>query len=263
MTRTPAQRLFLANSAEFQKLLADDPVLKELDESRIDYELEGLLLWDALGGITTICGMKVSPITPAIWSNLWLLRNPLATGGKPAFRDVCVAVFLLTHSFAESVGDDLGERAERYAVEIALTQEIAPDVWSELVGMANRTEFPLKMLPQTHSTGEPVFDADWLLSVCSVAAAEAGITLRDAALNFPLSAVYGLMVVRARKANPSASYRKHTPEWISSATLKRVQELGDEYLEKNYPKNPVSELAQRTGDSDQPPSASVAADYNS
>ena len=238
MDRTPEQRLFLANSAEFQKLLADDPVLKELDDSKIDFELEGLLLWDALGGITTICGMKVSPITPAIWSNLWLMRHPLTTGEKPTFRDVCTAVFLLTHSYAESAGDDLGERAERYAAEIALTPEIAKDVWNELVGMANRAEFPLKMLPQTQSSGEPVFDADWLLSVCSVAAAEAGITMRDAALNFPLSAVYGLMVVRARKANPSASYRKHTPEWISTATLKRVQELGDEYLAKHFPTEP-------------------------
>lgn len=243
--RTPEQHLFLANSVEFQQLIADDPVLKELDDSRIDFDLEGLLLWDALGGITTICGMKVSPITPAIWSNLWLLRNPLATGEKPTFRDVCVAVFLLTHSFAESAGDDLGERAERYAKEISLTPEIWRDVWAELVGMVKRTEFPLKMLPQVHASGEPVYDADWLLSVCSVAAAEAGITLRDAALNFPLSAVYGLMVVRARKANPSAQYRKHTPDWISRATLARVGELGDAYLEKNFPKEP-RELAERS-----------------
>jgi hypothetical protein len=247
MSRTPEQHLFLANSAEFQKLIADDPVLKELDDSKIDFDLEGLLLWDALGGFTEICGMKVSPLTPAIYSNLWLMRHPLATGGKPRYHDVCTAVFMLTHSFAESAGDDFGKRAEKYAAEISLTPEIAPDVWRELVGMVERAEFPLKMLPQTHSGGEPVYDADWLLSVCSVAAAEAGITLRDAALNLPLSVVYGLMVVRARKANPSASYRKHTPEWISKATLARVNELGDAYLEKNYPKNPVSEGAERPG----------------
>ena len=69
------------------------------------------------------------------------------------------------------------------------------------------------------------------------------------------------MVVRARKANPSASYRKHTPEWISKATLARVNELGDAYLEKNF--HPVSEGAQRPGDSDQTPSPREAGDYNS
>lgn len=250
MPRTPEQRLFLANSAEFQKLLADDPVLKSLDESKIDYDVEGLLLWDALGGITDILGLKVSPITPAIWSNLWLLRHPLATGGKPSFLDVCVAIYMLTHSFAETAGGDLAKRAEQYAKEKGLTPEIAPDVWAELVEMVNRTESPLKMLPQTHSGGEPVYDTDWLLSVCSVAAAEAGITLRDAALNFPLSAVYGLMVVRARKANPSARYERHTPEWISKATLARVNEIGDAYLAEHF-------------QNDDPTSASVAADNES
>lgn len=234
MTRTTEQRLFLANSAEFQKLIADDPVLKELDDSKIDFDLEGLLLWDVLGGITEICGMKMSPLTPAIWSNLWLIRHPLATGGKPTFRDVATAVYMLTHSYAESAAPDFDKNVMKYAEDVSLTPEIAPDVWNELVDMVKRAEFPLKMLPQTASGGEPVYDADWLLSVCSVAAAEARISLRDAALNFPLSAVYGLMVVRARKANPSASYRKHTPDWISKRTLERVEELGDEFLKEHY-----------------------------
>jgi len=61
--QTPEQKLFLASSAEFQKLIAEDADLAELDASRIDFDLEGLLLWDVLGGFTEICGMKVMPIT--------------------------------------------------------------------------------------------------------------------------------------------------------------------------------------------------------
>lgn len=245
---TAEQKLFLARSPEFQALVASDPDLAELDASRIDYDLEGLLLWDALGGYTEICGMKVSPITPAIWSNLWLLRHPLATGGQPRFSDVCVAVYMLTHSFAEAAAADLAARAAKYAETIYLTPEIAPDVWGELVGMVERAEFPLKMLPQSQvSAGENVYDADWLLSICSVVASEAGITLRDAALNFPLSAAYGLMVIRARKANPNATYRKHTPEWIEKAVMRRIHDLSESFLAEHY----------------QNPSPREAGDYNS
>jgi hypothetical protein len=229
---TAEQKLFLASSAEFQALIASDSVLAELDASRIDYALEGLLLWDAIGGLTEICGMKVSPITPAIWSNLWLLRNPLATGKKPEFQDVCEAVYMLTHSVADTAAEDFAERAKKYAEEVSLTPEIAPDVWGELCGMVKTAFSPLKMLPQTQGNGEPVFDADWLLSVCSVVANEAGITLRDAALNFPLSSAFGLMVIRARKANPGATYSKHTPEWIEKRVMERVHELGEAFLEE-------------------------------
>lgn len=232
---TAEQKVFLASSEEFQKVLAKDSFLTELDASRIDYDLEGLLLWDALGGITDICGLKVSPITPAIWSNLWLLRHPLATGKKPTFSDICVAVYMLTHSYVESAESDLVERAAKYAEEKNLTPEIAVDVWNELVGMVNRAEYPLKMLPQSQTSGgENVFDADWLLSICSVVSAEAGITLRDAALNFPLSSAYGLMVIRARKANPTATYSKHTPEWIDKAVMDRVRKLSEDFIAEHY-----------------------------
>ena len=225
MERTAEQRLFLASSAEFQRIVAEDSALAELDASRIDYAREGLLLWDALGGFTVICGMSVSPITPAIWSNLWLMRHPLATGGKPEFQDVAVAVYMLTHSYAESA---------------------APDVWRELCGMVDLAFSPLKMLPHVESSGEPIFDTDWLLSVCSVVSTEAGIPIREAALSFPLSSAFGLMVIRARKANPSATYGKHTPEWIEKAVLKRVEELGDEFLKEHFESAPSANEVEQT-----------------
>lgn len=234
MERTAEQRLFLASSAEFQRIIAEDSELKELDASRIDYAREGLLLWDALGGFTEICGMDVSPITPAIWSNLWLMRHPLATGGEPGFQDVASAVYMLTHSYVDSAAPDFGEKVLKYAESISLMPELAPDVWRELVGMVDLAFSPLQMLPHTSNGAEPIFDADWLLSVCSVVSAEAGIPLREAALSFPLSSAFGLMVIRARKANPSASYGKHTPEWISRATLARIQELGDAFLKEHF-----------------------------
>ena len=246
MSLTAEQKIFLASSAEFQKLVAEDEVLKELDASKIDFDREGILLWDALGGITEICGMKVSPITPAIWSNLWLLHSPLATGEKPEFSDVAVAVYMLTHSFAESAWEDLPERAAKYAEGVSLTPEIAPDVWAELCGMVETAFSPLKMLPQTPASGELVFDADWLLSVCSVVSAEAGITIRDAALNFPLSAAFGLMVIRARKANPNAVYGKHTPEWIDKAVMERIADLQELFIKEHFKQNPSARESEQT-----------------
>ena len=85
MSLTPEQKVFLASSAEFQQILADDAELCELDASRIDYDSEKLMLWETLGGTLDACGVEISPVTPAIWSFLWLSRSPLCTGVAPTF----------------------------------------------------------------------------------------------------------------------------------------------------------------------------------
>ena len=51
MDFTPEHLLFLANSAEFEKVVASDPVLDEIEASRIDYALERLLLFEAVRGL--------------------------------------------------------------------------------------------------------------------------------------------------------------------------------------------------------------------
>ena len=67
MDFTPEHLLFLANSAEFEKVVASDPVLDEIEASRIDYALERLLLFEAVRGTLVICGdVPVRPITPFI-----------------------------------------------------------------------------------------------------------------------------------------------------------------------------------------------------
>lgn len=238
---TPEDKLHLAASAEFQRLLEEDPELRALDGSAIDYDRERLLFWEVLGGTELICGVEVSPITPAVWAHLWLVHSPLCSGKTPEFSDVATALYLLTHSTSQSRFDKLPERSAEFAKKISLTDQNAPDVWKELVGMVERTFSPLSMLPHVEAPvgaarPDPVFDTDWLLSVCSVASQEAGITLQAAAINFPLSAVFALMVIRARKANPDTCISRHTPEYIGKRILERTEELGEYFMEQELEK---------------------------
>ena len=230
---TAEEKIALASSAEFQKILAEDAELRELDESQIDYNVEKLLLWETLGGTLDAYGIEVSPITPAIWSFLWLSRSPLCTGAVPSTKDVAEAVFILTHSLEIINFDTLDNDARLFADKIGLNEENAKNVWKELVEIVEHTFSPLKMLPQagnTSSNSEPVFDTDWFLSVCSIAANEANMPIREVAVHFPLSAVFGLMVIRARKANPGVSIGRHTPEYVGKRILERTNELAEDFL---------------------------------
>ena len=100
--------------------------------------------------------------------------------------------------------------------------------------MQQTTKYPLKMLPQVNASGEPVFDADWLLSVCSIAAQEANISAIRVALELPLSAVFGYMVIRARKAHPGEVYSHHMPEWCSKNYIERVQQLKEQFIKDHF-----------------------------
>ena len=243
MNLTPEQNLFLASSEAFQAILNDDPVLTELDAAWIDMEAERLMLFEALGATERICGIEVQPITPAVWSVLWTLKSPLCSrsmAGATAL-DAAIALWLLTHPLGDFSYETIEEDAAEYSRTIAADWS---DIWMELAAMVNQAFSPLKMLPQTGGNSEMIFDADWMLSLCSVAARESGVSLQFAANNYPLSRVHGLVVICARKANPGSCYEKHMPEYIGKKTLERIDELAADFLKKN----PAPEPPERTNE---------------
>ena len=236
MSVTAEDKIRLASSAEFQQFLADDPEMQTIEASRINYDVEKAMLWETLGGTHRILGVEVSPITPAIWCFLWLTRNALCTGKTPVMQDVANAFYLLTHNLNEFHFDTFEENARQFAESINLSKDDMVSVWEELGGMVERINAPLKMLPHTEGMStddEPVFDTDWFLSVCSIAASEANVTLDEIASHYPLSAVYGLLVIRARKANPDSCISRHTPEYVGKRMLERTEELAEEFLNKD------------------------------
>lgn len=236
MPVTAEDKIRLASSADFQQFLADDPEMQNLEASQIDYDVEKAMLWETLGGTHQICGVEVSPITPAIWCFLWLTRNALCTGKPPVMQDVANAFYLLTHNLNEFHFDTFEENARQFSESIGFSKEDFATAWEEMVDMVERMNSPLRMLPHAESasaTGEePVFDTDWFLSVCSIAANEANVTMDEIASHYPLSAVYGLLVIRARKANPDSCISRHTPEYVGKRMLERTDELAEEFLTK-------------------------------
>ena len=148
---TTEQELFLASSTEFDEFLRNDEVLKALDACRIDYEREKDLLFDVFSGTWTIAGRPVMPITPAVWSVLWVMRSPF-TRKNASFRllDIAVFLYLLSHGVDRLDFSTLEESAMREGASWGLPEDVEAirDELLELVEVANA---PLKMLPQQMS----------------------------------------------------------------------------------------------------------------
>ena len=76
---TSEQRVFLANSGEFQDLLNSDPHLEELNRLRYDHAAEFYSLMELFRGTFRIGNMPIQPLTPAIWAFLWGINNRYTT----------------------------------------------------------------------------------------------------------------------------------------------------------------------------------------
>jgi len=151
--------------------------------------------------------------------------------------DCAVFVYLLTHAPEELDYATIEKESLAYADTLHLLERVE-DFGKELAAMVNTAFAPLDLLPKTNRTKEPpVYDADWMLSVCSVAGQEANISALRVATELPLSAVYGYMVIRARKAHPDQVYSKHMPDWCSRNYMARMDQLKTEFLEKHFKKD--------------------------
>lgn len=236
---TNEQKIFLASSPEFDEVLQKDPVLAALDACKIDYDREKDLLHDVFRGTWTIAGVPVAPITPAIWSVLWVMKSPFVRRKAAAVRviDVAVFLYLLEHGVNDLDFSTIEEKAKEEGGAYGLPED-AEAVAEEITEFIELAHAPLKMLPDTPEVSgddDPVYDSDWLLSVASVAAREAGMKLEEAMFDLPLSVVYGLLVIRARKATPDKHYGKRSPEWVSKKELERVNELSEEFVARHFP----------------------------
>lgn len=235
---TDKQKIFLAMSPEFQTVLDEDPVLKQLDDFRIDYNRERELLREAYGATWKVAGdIPVAPVTPAVWSVLWAMKSPFVRKPPVSVKiiDVAIFLYLLTHDLSDVYFSTLEEDAKKEGAAFGLPED-AETLALELHHLVDLALAPLKMLPSTgcESADDPVYDADWLLSVCSVASREAGIPLQRVMVDLPLSVVYSLLVVRARKTHPDKHYAKRSPEWVSKKELERVNELSEAFVREHY-----------------------------
>ena len=99
---TANQLRTLAASAEFQRLLAEDPHLRELEDSQYDRRDEYLGLRNALRFSFSLGPLELHPPTPALWAYLWATGNAYASDFEHADDlDTDIAVFLLSRKWEE------------------------------------------------------------------------------------------------------------------------------------------------------------------
>lgn len=237
---TAEQQIFLARSSEFQKLLEEDPILAELGRERIDRGEELLSLQEMLGGLLRIGDVAVQPITPALWSFLWVIGNRYTTEiQKVDELDTDIFMFLLAHG-VRNLDFELDELPVRASGFCAAHDLDVLDAVRELVRTINCAFRPLEMMPMPVNTDPDArrYDADWLANITGIVARETNETAREIMFNMPLSTCFYYYINAERRNDTKGIIRRRTPAEVNAAILERVDELGEQFCKEHMPCQP-------------------------
>lgn len=222
-------------SAEFNMLLQDDQVLKDLENSKYDKRAHSCALLEALClGEFRIGKLPVLPLTAAKWAFLWMLGNgfvsDLSDKSDGSDVDLDVMLYILSIPDLADIDCNLHEvtaKASNYRFAPQLPRD---ELVKEIYDMISLAFLPLAMLSAKKTdTEDAYFDEIWLTAVAGCAARESGESLYYCMHKMSLSTVFALWVnYRRRESTEKISYP--VPSEIEKKIADRVDQLGREFL---------------------------------
>lgn len=217
---------------EFKKILANDPVLDDLEKEKYNPKDEFFALMHVLSSVYKICGINCCYITPAIWSYLWSIGNAFTLAGTKEITEVDIDIFMyiLSKNITE-IDEDFVVKSARFCELHGINYIEARLDLMEMIHIAFR---PLEMIPRDGNIGnaeDVQFDADWLTYLVSIACQMSNRNSRDIMYNMSLTECFYYLVQYRRK---NETIKKRNSAEIDKAIYERYYELGKEYWEKNY-----------------------------
>ena len=221
-----------AASPRFQKILAEDPVIAELEARRYDSRTELLCLMDVFGAERELEQLKLGFITPALWAYLHAAGNRYTTRPADAEEeDADLFLYLLTREPCELLRPLLENEAA--ALHFCRKNGLDfPQVHAKLSAMTERAFHALEMLPESRTAqqGEKqFFDADWLTHLCSVVAQETNETIRDVMFRMSLCVCCYCLIQHLRKHDPKHRIRRRTASELCRQIYLRTMQLAQEF----------------------------------
>lgn len=224
----------LAGSQEYQNILKDDPILRELENSKYSTPGELANLFDLFGTPCSILGKPIQFLSPAVWAFLSALESPYTRGKEPSEADTDLFFFLLCK------GLKLENRQFTAIVEksFGFCKNLGLD-WNEvkkhLFGLINRTFAPLNMLPPSpvDEGNKTSFNSLWLAGIVSLTSRMTGLPVHSVMFDMPLSSCFYYNLVYIRENSPKRTVRPRTTSEIDKQIFDRTMELGAQFCKEH------------------------------
>ena len=234
--RTPEENRRLA-CKEFNRILKNDPVLRELESRIYDKGAETRILLATMGlGRWNIGRLPVLPLTAAKWAFLWILDNGFIQDRDPVTpEDVDTFLFVLSNPDLRKLALPLHAvpgAASGFAEVTGLSEE---EVLREIRSVIRDAFRPLELVPWGGVPEEepPKYDALWLTRICGIAAEGSGMKADEVCHDMPLAAVCCHFVnhLMAESVDPGKFQRDPDKETLAAMDA-RFDILADEFLKR-------------------------------
>ena len=217
------QLRILADSEEFQKIIAADPVLDFLETLQYNERDELLSLQETLGFPVHFGELTVSPLTPAKWAFLWSKKSPYTRVQDILKKD---AVYFLAVLKADNLRDIPALEEIRKQAAIPVTE-----LHEQILSYLRRCFAPLQLLPVSRAEKKEChFDLDWLTRICSIAAQESHTPILQVMEQMTMNQVCWLYIDYRRKFDRHNMIRRRHSAEIAKRMMDRALELGAEYF---------------------------------
>ena len=233
--RTPEENRILAGK-EFNRILKDDPVLRDLEKRKYDKNAETRLLLVTLGlGRWSIGALPVLPLTASKWCFLWILDNGFVLDRDPVTpEDVDTFLYVLAQPDLRKL--DLPLHAIPGAASGFRTATgLSPgEILGEIREVIRDAFRPLELIPAGGEVeDEPHYDTLWMTRICGIAGRESGIRADEVCREMPLSAVCAFYVNwLIENADDPRKYQR-MPDGKTIAKMDaRIEELAEKFLHR-------------------------------
>lgn len=217
---------YINSQPEYHERFKHDPILDELDEEELDLDECHKHLKQIFRGEYEVEGVKLKPLTIAVWSWLWSTSSPFVRQTDEAVKveDLDRFFYLLDHGVKED-GEQLG---------YCLTVSTDPEKLLSIISTIIKDAFsPLKMLPGTGRVvtvkSEIIYDAAWLVSIVSAVHRLSGASQDEIFHKMPMMLALHYYVQSAKENGVKNIGRRTAPE-IAKAKEERYYQLLAEWL---------------------------------
>ena len=227
-----ADELRLLAGPEFNQILAEDPVLADLESRKYNRAMDSHVLLEIMGvGTFRIGDLPVRPLTAAKWAFLWMLQSPFVCQGKATAQDLDVLLYILACPDLRSLNiplSDIPAAASGYSAAPAQpVSETVQDAQTLIMSAFH----PLALLPASGHTSDktPAYDGIWVTRIAGIAARESGHNYMFCLHDLSLSACCAFYA-NWRAREEGKELRPHNSTETESAINARVEELTKQFL---------------------------------
>lgn len=215
---------------DFQRILSEDEVISELEQTKYDPKINYFELMMCLSKVFRIDGVSVACLTPAVWAFLYAIGSPYATDGEITELDTDIVMHLL-HGGIKAADSDLVERASGFCAAHGIDPKSAEADLKTLIYLSFR---PLEMLaPISHQADEkPRYDLDWLTHIVSVVSPLTGRTSDAVIYDTSICECMYYCVQQARQYDYKHEIRRRDSLETQAEIYERTMELGRQYWER-------------------------------